>query len=369
MIDHQHISHIYWKVGDRSTYSKSQALIWAKGDISKISLYFFDNEWKDQKWYGHPTKSLETLIYERCLSLRNQSRHLCLWLSSGYDSVTVLNKFAKYHIPLDELCVISRRENDPEFPLARKIAQDFQHSYQPGVKITEIHLDYNYHGSIYAQLDQDFILLPGFGTRFTKSILPVMTHKSINALRLREDRSDRIDISGFDKPRLDLRDNRWYAMFPDTTIYDHAGSPLRGFWIDHDAFELYHAACWSVIDWFESLPKLDHDLVHRIQSNDPWYYPSWNLACGRDPVFNPYSHRSQGKYLFSHNVGSPDSIEFEKYWMRENVNIWNSYLSGVQLIQNLISEHWTDITTPLTSHKVTISSQSHYLRDLRVKSE
>lgn len=356
---------IYWQVGNRSTYSKSEALIWSKGDLSKIHFNFFDKEWQDRDWSQAPKKSLETLIVERCLTLRNQTNNLTLWLSSGYDSVTILNKFAKYKIKLDEIVTYCRRPGDPEFDFANAYAADFKKNFQPTVKLTEIKPDYKYHAEVYRNQKEEFLLNPGFSLKFTKTPWTLSSLYSDLTARQLSAASDKINLCGFEKPKLDLYNGRWYSTLPDDCVYDlqFFYSGWRGFWCDVDAWELYHATCWSAIDWFETLINLDHDLLHRIQSHDPRYFVEWNLAIGRDPVYNSYSSVAQGKKFFHNGLHSPDSIPFETYYQKTEPKIFDAYVAGLKIVQKIIEHAWQDWQHP--AKNLTVRSTPHYIRDQR----
>ena len=354
---------LYWTVDGVATYSKIQALTWANGDINRVKFYFFDNEWKNKIWNVAPTKSLDQLIMERCYSLRDDTNHLCLWLSSGYDSVTILNRFIQHQLLIDEISIFKRRESDPEYPYALEIALNYKNNHNPNVKITEIILDFKYVKTYYEKYKDKALLNPGgINVRLTKSSLQILTNNNETALSILNSRSDRLDIVGFEKPRVTLYKDVWYAMFPDDVMYDHAGSRLKGFWLDEDCFELYHAQCWSVISWFESLNELTESLVHKIQSNDEKYYPLWNLSCGRDPVFNAYSITAQGKHFFKNGINSPDSILYLNHFNSTDTNVYNYYLKNLNNFHSLVDDRWKNIYEEFPSGKFTICSQSHALR-------
>jgi hypothetical protein len=361
----QNLNKIHWRVGDRCTVSKAQALIWAGGDLSKIHFYFFDNEWQDKNWSCPPTKSLETLIYERCQTLRGQTNHLSLWLSSGYDSVTILNRFALHNIPLDELVIYTRHDQDPEVPIALELAKQFQQHHQPRVKIKILNFDVVRLESMYQTEGENHILLPGLQVKFRKPLPVVGDQYSDDTAKQFTDRSDKINIWGFEKPRVDLRDGKWYHQFPDSTISCSPlyGNTLTGFWCDSDAFDLYHATCWSAIKWFESLPDCNHDLVHTAQSNSSVYYSQWSIASGRDPVYNSYSQYGVGKKRFVNGLGSPDSEFIENYHKTHNTKIYQQFVNGIKHLQQVLNHVWTDYRDPMPENKITVNSQPHFIKD------
>jgi len=361
------LQQVYWTVNGRMTYSKVQALYWAKGDKSKIKFYFFDKEWENNNWGSPPVKSLQQLIKERCEFLRSQTNHLSLWLSSGYDSCTILDNFVLYSIPIDELCIFKRGNHDPEYPLARSKAQNYKNNHNTDVIITEVDLGIDHIKKYYGQGDDTAFWGTGLNVRINKSSMVSVgdrtktVHSPINNV------SDRLDICGIEKPRVTLYKNNWYAMMPDDAINEAVNIAARGFWLAIDSWELYHCACWSAISWMETLPNLDENLVHVIQSNSASYYIDWNISLGRTPIDNSYSKTAEGKKLYRPGMMSPNTLPVIKHFQQHEKKIWNHYEHNLLTLQKIVGrEIWSDISCDFPMSAFTVCSESKFLKPLNL---
>ena len=369
MLDTDFHKNLYWTVDGKKTYSKIQAMMWSRANLDKIKFYFFDKEWAHHNWSVPPKYSVRQLAEDRCYQLRASTNHLCLWLSSGYDSVTILNTFIKLGLPIDEICTYGRRETDPEYPLALAFAENYKNNHNPNVKITKVPLDFQYIKNFYKTHKDNVLTLPGgfSSLRLTKSSVHFVSCGSDIAQAMIHSKSDRIDMSGFEKPRVTLHNNVWYAMFPDDAVYDHAGSRTKGFWLDDDCWELYHAQCWAVIDWFETLPELTEELVHKIQNNDSDYYAQWSINCGRDPIYNNYSHSAQGKHFFKSAISSPDSQPYIEHFQKDSPELINGYLNNLRDFHSLMKDDWLTIYSDFPVTKYTKCSEPKLLRPRKNK--
>jgi hypothetical protein len=361
------LKEVYWTVGDLVTYSKVQALYWAKGDKSKIKFYFFDKEWENNNWGSPPVKSLQQLIKERCEYLRSQTNHLALWLSSGYDSGTVLDNFVLYNMPIDELCVFKRSDDDPEFPLALAKAQYYKDNHNANVIITEVDLGISHIKKYYERNDDPAFWETGLNVRINKTSMVNVGDRSKTVHSPNNKFSDRLDICGIEKPRVTLYKNNWYAMMPDSSLTDAIGTCAKGFWLDVDSWELYHCACWSVIRWMETLPNLDENLVHIIQSNSTEYYIEWNMSIGRTPITNKFSKTAANKKLYRPGMMSPSTLKAIQYFQQYDKKIWNHYEHNLLTLQKIVGrEIWSDISHDFPISSFTICSESKFLKPLKL---
>jgi len=354
---------IYWSVDNKKTKSKGEALIWAKGDISKIYFYFNDDEWKNKSFSQEPKKSFEDLAIERCKFLRNKTKWLALFLSSGYDSTTVLHFFIISKQKLDEI-IIFKRYSDfcIEYQKSCLVAENYRLFHNPRVKITYIELSKEYLLNFYKKFKSDFILAPGLSLRFSKNSLSLLGSYNDDIIRGQEQNYDRIDITGFEKPRVTLYENKWYAFMSDSAVIDNHSDVFTGFFTDIDSFDLNLKQHFMVIDWFENLKELTNELVHSIQSHNRFYFQLWNLACGRVSVNSDWSTHGDGKKLFKNSTESPDSIKLTKHFKEEN--IYKYYKEGIKNLQNYVT--WWNSSDDIIS-KINISSSLKFIKNYEKK--
>ena len=162
---------IYYIVDGQKTQSRNQALLWAGGNLDRVYFYFMDCVWDHADWSHPPTDSFKDLCDQRCRNLRQQYDWLCLWLSSGYDSQTILNSFIRSGVQIDEIAFMNRTTyyQDLEIPFIVESAKNYQKLHNPKLRITPVEIDYEYNINLYQQLGENWILEPGATLRFSNS--------------------------------------------------------------------------------------------------------------------------------------------------------------------------------------------------------
>ena len=96
---------MYWKYAGTQYKSKFQAIQAAGRDVSNISFHTFDESLFKYDYSYEPTESLEDLMKERCLEIRDTYSYIKFFFSGGSDSTTVLNCFLKNNIHIDEIVI------------------------------------------------------------------------------------------------------------------------------------------------------------------------------------------------------------------------------------------------------------------------
>ena len=140
-----------------------------------------------------------------------------------------------------------------------------------------------------------------------------------------------MDLLGFEKPRVYLYNDNWFAFYPDSLYYDFAGKAnFVGFYTND--FDFYIKQVHMVINWFESLPNFSGQLVHDVQ-NANVYYQEWNLACGRIiPIKNLWGMHGKHKKIVSMDIFSPDSINQMNNF--NNTKILKYYHEGIAMLSH-----------------------------------
>lgn len=355
---------IYWQVENKKTKSKGQALLWAQGDLSKIKFYFYDEEWKNEDFTLEPTESFAELAKKRCSYLRNTCDWLVLWLSSGYDSNTALKYFIESGNKIDEIIIYQRNALfDNEYVFALQAAENYKKYFNLLVKITYFSVPYDHTKEIYEKLKYDYVNQPGLSVRFTKTSpsWQVLHHSAVLSV-LENYKNKRIDVCGFEKPKVLLQENKWYAFVPDSSVYDSGISDrLTGFFIDVADFKFYIKQHFMVIRWFEHLKNFTPELIHKIQSSQI-HYKEWNLACGRIPIYSDYSVYAAGKKFFTNNIQSEDSKPYIDHF-KEN-KIFDYYQQGIESIKQYCK--WWSGKEDLDTH-TTIISKPKFIKNYEKK--
>jgi hypothetical protein len=149
----------------------------------------------------------------------------------------------------------------------------------------------------------------------------------------------RADIYGKEKPMVALRDGQWYMQAYDRIIEDNIGGVSVNFYLCADMPELYVKQCHMVIDWMETLPDINQDIVHSIQCNREEWYMAWNLACGRIPISDFDAANGITKKYFNRSDNSPDG---EKLLRQAQCDLTDVYHIWKGAKSNLLSSTGLD---------------------------
>ena len=332
---------IHYKVGNEATTSRHRALLLAGGDTSKIQLYFMDHVWDNLDLTKEPTETVDELCDLQCRRLRERYDWLCLWLSGGYDSQTILSSFIRSGIKIDEIAYMDRSSyyQDPEIPFILQSATDYQKYHNPACKIFRANIDNNYTGDLYNRLGEDWIFEPGATLRFSKSIASFIQRHNHQVVKRRlTTPGNRADIYGKEKPRLDLLNGWWYMYVADFAYTEVLGSDTVGFFTSDITPELQVKQVHMAMRWFETLPGVNHDLVHRIQHNEPAYYMGWNLSVGRISVGCPQSAHAIVKQHFAHSDVSIDSKKILDHYRATDKSIFDVYIDAKKQLTSIVGE-------------------------------
>jgi len=332
---------IYYLVDGKRIHSKIAAIHAAKGDMNKISFHWMEDVWNNVDWSREPKEDWHELLRLRCQQLRDSYKYLALWYSSGYDSHTILRSFVDNNILLDELLIYDRGDffNDPETKFALEHAKYVKDTYYPNLKINHIKINYKSLSKFYKDLGEDWIFHPGCSLKPGKTSRYFSTNITEDFLSHTTKISDRGDIMGVDKPKLILRDGKWYTFCPDGSCADFIGSKHESFYITESLPQLHIKQVYKAINWFESLPEFTEDILHDVQGRSrvvdgphKEYFAAWNQAIGRYPMFYSHGTSINGNIKTFHLTNSeysPDSTSFYEHIKNSDKQVFKIYTDGL----------------------------------------
>jgi hypothetical protein len=142
-------------------HSKINALQAASGDISRLKLYFHDDNWRHVDWTSEPSESWQSLVDRKCHQLRNKYQTLTLFFSGGYDSITILNGFIRNNLKIEELIIWERpwllhlkSEVNYALELAKQIKQQHSQEMTALEAESQAYADLRKHGLDQAQAEE-----------------------------------------------------------------------------------------------------------------------------------------------------------------------------------------------------------------------
>lgn len=257
----------FYTVGDKIFYSKPEALISAT-KTNQFPTWNFNNEtFNKLDWLHEPETNIQELYRQRAQQLRDRYDYIRIEVSGGADSSTALYSFLLNDIHIDEVTFRYPKRgensvsNDPfntksentlsEFAFAARPMLEWIKTHYPQVKIT-VH-DYSDNMLDDAQDDswifnsKDY-LQPGHA--FKHDPLGLIDHK-----RLADSGKSICVLYGIDKPKLCIKDSKWYAYFIDFQA-NHANTVTRE----------YSNITTEYFFWTPDLPEIVLKQAHLIKS-------------------------------------------------------------------------------------------------------
>ena len=356
--------HSWYTVEDQQYYNKNQAFIAAGGDLSKIKLHFMEDYWDSVDWQSEPTETWQELYALRAQELRDKYNYVALWYTGGYDSHTILQTFIKNNITLDEIVIYDKNDMfvDSGILHAMSTAYRVKRDHYPNLHVNIIKWDYSELGKLYKDWGNDWIYkIIGNHSRITKSTMHYTKTVFNHTQQTFRNDSNRCDITGHEKCKLYMYDNKWYTFFMDVDLSNYVGSNHVTFYFDK---KIYVKQVYNAIRWFESLPEFNPELVHDIQGRDastdgPFvkYYESWNCAIGRYPLdpLDVYSRAGLQKFMYTSDETSPDSINVLTYFKNHDKRVYDIYMNGLSELKSLFNYK-------TYGYNPTIQSKSYFIK-------
>lgn len=264
----------FYTVGEKIFFSKPQALM-ESTQTGHFPLWNFNREiFAQQPWEQEPIMDLRQLYKIRARQLRDKYDYIRLECSGGADSTTTLYSFLLNGIHIDEIVFRYPKQGEngitpnpyntkpentlSEWEYAAKPLLNWVAVNHPRVKITF----HDYSDNI-LKFDQD-----ESWTDAAKDYLhPEHTFKHDplaipEHLRLADSGKSICVLYGIDKPKLCIKDGRWYFYFLDLQA-NHANTNTQG----------YHNITTEYFFWSPDLPELIRKQVHVIRN---WFMQPGN---------------------------------------------------------------------------------------------
>lgn len=93
----------FYQVGDRSTYSKLEAIEWARATTAETEWNFNRSVFDALEWTKEPETDLWTMYKLRARQIRESYDYIVLWYSGGSDSHNILHAWLDAGLKIDEI--------------------------------------------------------------------------------------------------------------------------------------------------------------------------------------------------------------------------------------------------------------------------
>jgi hypothetical protein len=278
----------YYTVGSEKFFSKPMALIKATETNQFPKWHFNDNAFNNLNHALMPEISLRELYRIRAQQLRDRFDYIRLEFSGGSDSATALYSFVNNGIHLDEVVVKYPKtgeknvEDDPFNHKPENTLSEFKYAALPILNWLKIHAPltkitiYDYSiDMLTLKYDEGWVFQtkdyfqPGHA--FKHNPIGTIEHK-----RLADSGKSICVLYGVDKPKVCIKDSKWYMYFIDIianhsvgTIGDYTNLTNEYFFWTPDLPEMVLKQAHVVVNWF-NLPQNQH---LQYLSRGSWYQP------------------------------------------------------------------------------------------------
>lgn len=347
----------FYRVGDEVYYSKVQALM-AGTRTNQFPTWDFNNDvYGRQNWLVEPETNLKELYRIRAQQLRDKYDYIRAEVSGGGDSTTVIFSFLLNNIHIDEIIFRYPKSGSETIPISatdtkcENTLSEYEYATRPllnwiktnypKVKIT-IH-DYSADMLVDEDRDESWVfsakefLQPGHVTKFPN-------YKTIDQ-RILADRGKSICVLyGIDKPKLCIKDNKWYMYFidfqanyanPDVGEYDNITNEY--FYWTPDLPEIVHKQAHIIRTWF-MLPQNKH-LQYLVR------WPNHSIAnrTAYEAMVKPLIYPDYDPATFQ--VAKPTNSFYNEmdFWFYKNfvdTAAYKTWQAGLNLLVNNIDDKY-----------------------------
>lgn len=342
----------YYKVGENIYFSKVQALI-ESTRTGEFPHWNFNNEvYGKQDWQVEPDVNIRELYRQRAKQLRERYDYIRVEASGGSDSTQVVFSFLLNNIHIDEIVfrypkagegsipvsTNHRCENTlSEYEYATKPFLNWVKTNYPEVKIT-IH-DYSADMLVDEDRDESWVysakefLQPGHVTKFPN-------YQTIEHKYLADAGKSICVLYGIDKPKICIRDGKWYLYFMDfqanyanPDVGDYTNITNEYFYWTPDFPEISVKQAHLVRNWFNQPGNSHAQFLAR------WPNHSVAARTGYENLIKPLIYPDYDFLTFQ--VSKPGSNFYSEmdHWFYENFKehkLYQSWKAGINFVERTI---------------------------------
>jgi hypothetical protein len=262
----------YYLVNNQIYYNKYHALIDASKTNQQVRWFFNEDKFVPFAWHIEPEETLKDLYRARAQQLRDQYDYIRVEASGGSDSTTVIFSFLLNNIPLDEVVFRYPKSGEKdmvgdardlrcentlsEWEFATKPLLDWIATNYPAVKITVHDYTENIVNDSKTR-DESWIfrtrhyLQPGHINKYQLNGYSEHKHLAERDLRI-------CVLWGVDKPKVCVKDNKWFLYFIDSqashsdqVIGEYTNITNEFFYWSPDACQILAKQAHTIKNWFE----------------------------------------------------------------------------------------------------------------------
>lgn len=335
-------SKFIYKVADQIVPNKLLAI--KKSNETKSPIRFHcPKEYENFDFSQEPQESLQTLIDNQAIKMRDSFKKIRLYFSGGGDSVLILKTFIRNKLPIDEIVCLKSGIKNADFEIDKfaipilnscnlrntKVSistptiNDYENYYKEGVtdkKIEQGH--YSYH---------TFLRLHWQTEIFAKENYD----------------SNTANIRGFDKSLIIFKNDHWYTYFIDNGLetFEH----MLNFFSDDPAIQCKQAHLWKNV-----VEKMPSNQIKKSPFQDKELQVLWNQVTERTfdislPLKDTFFHKDQNYLTIDHKkfyyCNFKEKYAFE-YLAKEKKEIMYLWQENLKDLVDYTGQQWWNEQSP-----------------------
>ena len=331
----------FWTVNNFKYDNQFFAWINAKKQNTYPEFHFFEESYDLLDWTKEPKTSWYDLCVHRCQQLRDKYKTLSLLYSAGRDSDHILQLFYTSGIKLDQIILLEYINNSERMQQLRDYiiprTKLFLQQY-PETRVLSFRIDEDLYKKYFTD---DWLEKSNTSLQCGYFQPTAMSYYTENLLRA--DPTHGV-VTGADKPRIVLENNKLYSTVLDKTFEVHLSHLPNHemFYFTPDLPELHLKQSWLTVNHLltNHLDKLNAEfLIEYCGNSHSVYYDDFCIACGRGPGWNPNLSIQNGTSKYKLSGREP---WFQKLLQRALDNKWSSALNFTYAM-SYIGNNYTDI--------------------------
>jgi len=331
-------NHYHYSVGNRKTFFKQQAIIWAT-ETGETLRYILPNWLRELPVHIEPQESLEQLCERRARAIRESNDRVRIYYSGGVDSGYMLDTFIKNNLHIDEIVMAKSGIAEADWEI-ESVAVPYVESLRtkiPQTKITILSPTMNdymewfknaYWFENYTKLGKIY----GFtALRLNRKLLST----SIN-----DTGSKSANVFGLDKPFIHFVNGEWYTLTLDVSgderQLDTSDNTFYAFYQDDPL--IYTKQCHLLKRSIESnIPnKKDYN---KVCFWHPKYQRLWNTSVNRVATEKKFIMKNLDSIPEYGAMNAKDSVA-QKYMAENCPKIYKNFLEGIKNLNCISGGDW-----------------------------
>lgn len=346
----------YYTVGNNVYFSKVQALIEGT-NTNQFPTWNFNNDvYGKMQWEHEPETNILELYRMRAQQLRDKYDYIRIEASGGSDSTQAIFSFLLNGIHIDEIVFRYPKAGEGSIPITtnhrcENTLSEYQYATRPflnwvktnypQVKIT-IH-DYSADMLVDKDRDESWVfsakefLQPGHVTKFPN-------YKTIEHKYLADKGKSICVLYGIDKPKICIRDGKWYLYFMDfqanyanPDVGDYTNITNEYFYWSPDLPEISVKQAHLVRNWFNNPVNSHAQFLAR------WPNHSVAQRTGYENLIKPLIYPDYDPMTFQVTKPSTNFYSEMDYWFYENFKhhkLYQSWQAGIRFVENNIDKKY-----------------------------